>query len=178
MGSKEINSLKFREGWAFFGVKNMNTPMFMEKKGTGSIIKLELTAGFAKAVKKTQKKEVIQNGSRIEAFSAGYRTGKENSMATIKINGQEIVTGENSRRGINLIVLNGSDHKVILNDSYNTYTAKRDDSSRLVKDLESIPNGSVVIASIKDDGQKNMSTGVMLAFKAMGANDLWKLGYK
>jgi len=53
MGSKEINSLKFREGWAFFGVKNMNTPMFMEKKGTGSIIKLELTAGFAKAVKKT-----------------------------------------------------------------------------------------------------------------------------
>jgi hypothetical protein len=55
-----------------------------------------------------------------------------------------------------LVVLNGPDHKIILNESYNTYTSKRDDSKRLVKDLESIPAGSVIIAAVKDDAAKNL----------------------
>ena len=69
----------------------------------------------------------------------------------IKINGEEIVGKHNSRRGINLVVLNGPDHKLLLNESYNTYTNKKDDSARLVKDFENIPAGSVIIAAIKDD---------------------------
>lgn len=149
-GSKEINSLGFREGWAFIGVKGQDNGN--EKRGKFN--EMGLILGYAKRVKRTRTKEEIASGSSIEIYSAGLNdnnAGGKNSYAEIKINGEEIVGKHNSRRGINLVVLNGPDHKLLLNESYNTYTNKKDDSARLVKDFENIPAGSVIIAAIKDD---------------------------
>jgi len=50
-----------------------------------------------------------------------------------------------------LVVLNGPDHKIILNESYNTFHKKKDESARLLRDFESIPAGSVIVAAVKDD---------------------------
>lgn len=107
--------------------------------------------GYAKVVKKEKKVPEVSTGSKIEIFSAGYKNGKKNSYATITIDGKEIVPRTDSRRGINLVVLNGADHKVILNEHYNTYTKKLEDSARMVEDFKAVPKGSIVIAAVKDD---------------------------
>jgi hypothetical protein len=56
-----------------------------------------------------------------------------------------------------MVVLNGSDHKILLNKSYNTFTNKRDDSTLLVQDFKTLPDGSVILVSVKDDASKNLS---------------------
>lgn len=56
-----------------------------------------------------------------------------------------------------MVVLNGPDHKILLNEAYNTFTDKKDDSARLVKDIANIPAGSVIIAAVKDDATKHLS---------------------
>lgn len=77
-----------------------------------------------------------------------------------------------------MVVLNGPDHKIILNDSYNTYTDKRDDSARLIKDMKNIPDGSVVIAAVKDDAIGNMSHEARAVFTQMGSKMIKDLPFK
>jgi hypothetical protein len=118
-----------------------------------------LILGYAKRVKRTRTREEIAAGSSIEIYSAGHQADREggaNSYAEIRINGEALVNKKNSKRGINLIVLNGPDHKLLLNKSYNTYNNKRDDSAALVNDFKKIPNGSVIIAAVKDDATRNL----------------------
>ena len=55
-----------------------------------------------------------------------------------------------------MLVLNGPDHKVLLNKSYNTYH-KEEHSANLVKDFEQIPAGSVIIAAVKDDASRKLT---------------------
>jgi hypothetical protein len=88
------------------------------------------------------------------------------------------MTSKQSRRGINLVVLNGSDHSVILNEHYNTYTKKKEDSARMVKDFKKIPKGSIVIGAVKDDCQKRLKYSGKRMFMKMGAAHIWKIGYK
>jgi len=102
--------------------------------------------------------------------------GKENSYAEIRVNGEELVSRKNAKRGINLVVLQGADHKVILNEGYNTSANKKDDSARLAKDLESIPAGSVVIVAVKDDAATSLKGGAKKAFAAMGSKAVKNLG--
>jgi hypothetical protein len=177
MGSAEINQLGFREGWAFIGVKGQNNGN--EKRGKFN--EMGLILGYAKRVKKTRTKEEIAAGSSIEIYSAGNeanRSGGENSYAEIRINGEFVVNKQNSKRGINLVVLNGPDHKIILNESYNTFTSKRDDSARLVKDFESIPQGAVIIAAVRDDASKNLKQSARQVFMNMGSQAVKNLGFK
>lgn len=134
--------------------------------------------GYAKRSKTTRTKEEIAAGSSIEIFSAGAEAGGANSYAEIRINGEEVVSRQNSKRGINLVVLNGPDHKIILNDVYNTFTNQKNDSARLVKDLASIPTGSVVIAAVKDDASNNLSNAARRVFVGMGSSAVKKLGFK
>jgi hypothetical protein len=61
---------------------------------------------------------------------------------------------------------------------YNTFTHKRDESARLVKDFKHIPAGSVVIAAVKDDAAANMSHAVKTIFTNMGSNAVKNLGFK
>jgi len=166
-GSKEIHSLGHREGWAFIGVKGQENGV--EKRGP-FIDDLGVRLGYAKYVKRTRTKEQISAGSSIEIFSAGMEAGLKNSYAEILINGDQIVTRHNSKRGINLVVLNGPDHKIILNDSYNTWSKKKDESARLLKDFESIPAGSVIVAAVKDDASRNLSHEAKKIFADMGSS--------
>lgn len=133
--------------------------------------------GYAKRTKRVRTKEEIAAGSSIEIYSAGAAAGNNNSYAEIRINGDEIVSRQNSKRGLNLVVLNGPDHKILLNGSYNLYTDKVDDSARLVKDFASIPAGSVIIAAVKDDASQNMKESVKKIFTEMGSQAVKNLGF-
>jgi len=106
------------------------------------------------------------------------RNGGSNSYAEIRINGEDVVSKQNSKRGINLVVLNGPDHKILLNESYNTFSGKKDESARLVADFKKIPSGSVIIAAVKDDASKNLKRGARKIFMDMGSQAIKKLGFK
>ena len=165
LGSKEIGSIGFRQSWSFIGVKGQAGAL--EKRGVDKETKtnkLEVDLGYAKRRTVTRTKKEIAAGSSIEVFSAGHTAGAANSYAEIRVNGQDLVGRHNAKRGINLIVLNGPDHKVILNQAYNTYTAKKNESARFVKDFKSVPAGSVIIAAVKDDASQNMSYAVRKIF--------------
>jgi len=94
------------------------------------------------------------------------------------VNGEDVVGRQNSKRGINLVVLNGPDHKIILNDVYNTFTNQKDDSARLVRDIASVPAGSVILAAVKDDASNNLSHAAKKVFMNMGSSAIKNLGFK
>jgi len=150
----------------------------MGQEKRGGMNEMGLVLGYAKKTKRVRTKEEIAAGSSIEIFSAGYKAGSNNSYAEIKINGEEVVGKSSSKRGLNVVVLNGPDHKLILNESYNTYTNKKDDSARFVKDFENIPAGSVIIAAVKDDATKNLKHSARKIFMDMGSQAIKNLGYK
>jgi hypothetical protein len=64
-----------------------------------------------------------QVDTSLGALFVNNKSGGTNAYAEIRINGEFVVNKQNSKRGINLVVLNGPDHKLILNESYNTFTA-------------------------------------------------------
>jgi len=174
LGSKEILSLGEKEGWGFIGVRGQTNAI--EKRGGYN--EFGVVLGYAKRTRRTRTREESQAGSSIEVFSAGYAAGKENSYAEIRINGDDVVSRKNSKRGINVVALNGADHKIILNGVYNTSNRKKNESDRLVKDLSSLPEGTVIIAAVRDDGARNLKHSAKKVFMAMGSQDIKKLGYK
>jgi len=173
IGSKDVSSLKFREGWAFIGIKGSG--QFVEKKGgrvgTGLIL------GYAQPERKVKKTKEVSQGSEIVIYSGGYKAGKKNSYATITVNGEDVLSKKKSRRGINLVVLNGENHEVIHNKRYNTYK-KKNASNEMKKYIKSVPKGSIIIAAVKDEASKKLTYSGRRVFMKMGAKKIWKMGYK
>lgn len=77
-----------------------------------------------------------------------------------------------------MVVLNGPDHKILLNKSYNTNTNKKNDSAELVKDFKKVPNGSVILVAVKDDAAKNLKRKAREIFINMGSEAVKSLGFK
>jgi len=88
MGSKEISRLRFREGWAFVGVKGMQ--LFGEKrvgkKGQASSVK---AYGYAKITRKVRRGQSVKKipGMKISVASAGFEAG---NYATLKLGGSQV----------------------------------------------------------------------------------------
>lgn len=178
LGSRQIGALAFRQSWSFIGIKGQAGSL--EKLGVDKETKtnkLEVDLGYAKRRSVTRTKKEIAAGSSIEVFSAGTKAGAANSYAEIRVNGQDLVGKKSAKRGLNVVVLNGPDHKIILNQAYNLYTKKKNDSARFVKDFKSIPAGSVVIAAVKDDASQNMSPAVRKIFVGMGSQAAKRLAF-
>ena len=108
IGSKEVWSLGFREAWSFIGIKGQG--QFVEKRG--GRVGAGVILGYAQPDKVVKKEKEVKKGSTIEVYSAGYLAGKANSYAMIKVDDVEVVSRDSSRRGINLVILNGGDHSV------------------------------------------------------------------
>jgi len=85
LGSSEIESLGFRQGFAFIGVKGQKK--YLEKRGeavgTGAIL------SYATVERKRETRSRVEGGSSIEVVSAGYTTG---NIAKIMLNGKQILT--------------------------------------------------------------------------------------
>jgi hypothetical protein len=84
LGSKNLKNLKFREGWAFIGVRGVKKAE--EKRGNTAGVGMII--GYGKITRKEVRKEVrtkvekVKGGSRIEVQSAGFKHG---NFATINI---------------------------------------------------------------------------------------------
>lgn len=78
-------------------------------------------------------------------------------FATIKVTGK--VMSPNGHRGINVVALAAHNHEVLLARSYDTF-ANDNASGDLVQDLKGVRRGSIIIAAVKDEASKKLSTDV------------------
>ena len=74
---------------------------------------------------------VVKGGSRFEIRSAGFNDG---NFASLKITNDMALTKESSKRGMNIIALDGPSHKVIFQKSYDTYGDKGA-SDEMIRDV-------------------------------------------
>ena len=115
MGSQNILNLAPGEGWAFIGVKGQSNGVEKKEKK----VEIGVTLGYARRVKRTRTREEIAAGSSIEIYSAGSAAGGKNSYAEIKLNGDYVFSRDSSKDGLNVVVLNGPDHKILHQETYN-----------------------------------------------------------
>merc|ERR1711998_305299 len=106
-----------------------------------------------------------EGGSKIQAMSAGYKTG---NTARVVVNDVDVL--EKAGRGINVVVLAGQNHEVMYQKTYDTHASEKQ-SELLAADEASVPVGSVIVAVCKDECQKKLTDSVREIFTNMGAKN-------
>lgn len=124
-------------------------------------------------MKKEKKKfEATEGGSRIEFESAGFNDG---NWASITVENETVLSREQAKRGLNIVVLDGRTHKVLFRKNYDTW-GNQNDVKALVTDSKKLPRGSVVIAVVKDEASRLMTPDAKKVFTKMGSEEILNLG--
>jgi len=90
----------------------------------------------------------------------------------VRVNGKDVLVDPS--KGINVVVLEGSNHEVIFTKTYDTAT-NADASAEMVTDSANAPPGSVVIATVKGSAAAALSKGAMDIFGSMGSKEIYSL---
>lgn len=142
-----------------------------EKRGPGVGVGLRLS--FSSTVKQEKRKFVAtEGGSRIEFESAGFNDG---NWASVTVENEAVLTREEAKRGMNIIVLDGRNHKVIAKKNYDTWGDKNAVKA-MVEDSKKTPRGSVVIAVVKDEASRLLTEEAKKVFVGMGSEEILNLG--
>lgn len=96
-------------------------------------------------------------------------------FTTIEVTGHRM--DSNGSRGFNIVGLDARDHTVLLAKAYDTF-GNNDASSDMMKDLKGLRRGSIVIASVKDEGSRKLSAEVKNIFTKWGSKEISKLGFR
>lgn len=170
-GAHQLLDLAQGENYVFIGVKDQER--MTEKKGPGVGVGLMLS--FSESVREVRQEfAATEGGSRIEFESAGFENG---NWASITVENEQVLTREQATRGLNIVVLNGKDHKVIMRKTYDT-SLDGNASKALVADAKKVPRGAVVIAVVKDDGAKLLDDKARKLFIKMGSEEIRNLKAK
>jgi len=111
----------------------------------------------------------VKGGSRIEGLSAGSENG---NTARILVNGEDVLA--EAKSGINVIVLDGTNHKIIYQGNYDT-GKDQGAAARLAKDAQNTPKGAVVIAAVAGDAARFLSQEARDVFGSMGSKEIYSL---
>lgn len=117
---------------------------------------------------------VVKGGSRFEIRSAGFNDG---NFASLKITNDMALTKESSKRGMNIIALDGPAHKVIFQKTYDT-NADKGASDEMVRDIKQAAVGSVIIATVRDEATQHLSQEAKNIFVKMGSKEIKNLGFQ
>jgi len=167
-GAQEILNLAQGENYVFIGVKDQNN--FTEKKGPG--VGIGMVLSMSETERKVRKQfAATEGGSRIEFESAGFNDG---NWASVMVENEEILTREQASRGLNVAVLDGRTHKLIMRKTYDTW-GNASDVKALVQDAKKIPKGSVFIAVVKDEASRLLNDEARNIFIKMGSEEIKNL---
>jgi hypothetical protein len=165
-GAKEILQLQPNENYVFIGVKGSREQM-SEKKGPG--VGIGMVLSFSSSVKRQKRRyQATEGGSRIEFESAGFNNG---NFASITVENEEVLNRDTAKRGLNVVVLDGRTHKVLMNKAYDTKLSSKE-SAAMVADSKKVKKGSVVIAVVKDDASKELTNDAKRLFAKMGSVEI------
>jgi len=96
-------------------------------------------------------------------------------FTSIEVTGSRMDT--NGGRGINVVALNQRDHSILLAKSYDTF-ANENASQDMINDLKGVRRGSVIVAAVRDEGSKKLSTEVKAMFGKWGSKEIHSLGHR
>jgi len=100
------------------------------------------------------------SGFSVTMLSAGIRAG---NFALMFTNGQKY---DQRRRGISMFVLDANNGKIIQKGVYDTFER----SNNMENAIKNVPNGSIVVAGIQDEGTRRLSNTVKKFFSDMGSS--------
>lgn len=83
----------------------------------------------------------------------------------------------NGSRGINVVALDARDHTVLMAKSYDTY-GNDNASGDMIKDLNGVRRGSIIIAAVRDEGSKKFTADARALFAKWGSAEVSKLGFR
>ena len=97
----------------------------------------------------------------IEVLSAGKEHGDRSS---IRVNGLEVSP---DRRGYNLVVLDPGTGQVTAAEVFDTFRSA-EESHRMARFIDGLAPGTVVVASVKDDGGGQLTEEGVRALRSLG----------
>ena len=109
---------------------------------------------------------------RIQIKSAGFNVG---NYASIKVD--EIENLEPAKRGLNVVVMS-DDESIISVKTFDTYGSQTY-SNEFTKFLSGLNNGALVLISVRDEAQRNLTSNAKKALKdQLGSTMIYSLGFR
>ncbi len=105
---------------------------------------------------------LARNSFHVRAESAGFNDG---NTSLLSVNGH--VVGKN-RRGHNIAVLDNRTLQVISTGSFDTYVSQ-DSANAMADYLDALPDSSIVLVAVKDEGSRSMTERAYLSLESLGS---------
>eukprot|EP00930_Biecheleria_cincta_P059634 TRINITY_DN45347_c0_g1_i1.p1 TRINITY_DN45347_c0_g1~~TRINITY_DN45347_c0_g1_i1.p1 ORF type:complete len:497 (-),score=80.48 TRINITY_DN45347_c0_g1_i1:61-1551(-) len=102
-----------------------------------------------------------------KVVSAGHGDG---NIGDFFINGRKIdINGQAGRRGMNVVTIDPKTQQVTSRKTYDVWGEPRTENMRLSADINSMPDGRIVLVACKDSGLENLDSVVFDALRSCGA---------
>ena len=171
LGSCRVHSLRFRGAWALVGIKGAAPGLADEKlenpHNAGDSVSVELTSTLP--LRPADKKTII-----ISAMSAGYYSGSD---ANVSVDGQAVSIPGGYGRGLNVIVLDESNGKVLETRVYDT-DGSESESEKFASFIDGLPYGRIVAIACKDDAAAQLTKSARAACASLGSSLIDTLGFR
>lgn len=99
--------------------------------------------------------------------SAGFNDG---NVADFYLDDRRIdIRGQSYRRGLNVVTIDPTTQQVTSRKTYDVWGDPGTENPRLAADLNSLPEGRIVMVALKDSGLENLDADVVRALAGVGA---------
>ncbi|CAE7219501.1 Dnajb7 [Symbiodinium sp. CCMP2592] len=103
-----------------------------------------------------------------KVVSAGWGDG---NIADFFLNGRKIdIRGEAGRRGLNVVTIDPDTQQVMSRKTYDVWADPQTENTRLAADINSMPDGRVILVACKDSGMENLDARAISALWSAGAS--------
>ncbi|XP_065845188.1 protein O-linked-mannose beta-1,2-N-acetylglucosaminyltransferase 1-like [Oscarella lobularis] len=102
-------------------------------------------------------------------------SGPDTDSAFICVEGKDIVTSVNSRRGINVVVIHGRTKSVVAVKNFDTYSEEGDEFSEF---LNGINDGRIVVMATADDASYRLGKVGRAAIRKFGSSKIDSLNFR
>jgi arsenate reductase-like glutaredoxin family protein len=166
LGSTMIDSLRYRYSWCIIGRKGTATAISEDHQASGE-------ASCNNQLYRYFQPEIHYNDlPLIQIKSTGFNVG---NSASIKVG--EIETLKPAKRGLNVVVM-GDDGSIISVRSFDTWISQTY-SNELIQFLSELKDGVLVLISVKDEAQRNLTGNAKKTLKdQLGSTMIYSLGYR
>jgi len=102
-----------------------------------------------------------------KVVSAGWGDG---NIADFFLNDRKIdIRGEAGRRGLNVVTIDPESQQVMSRKTYDVWADPQTENTRLAADINSLPDGRIVMVACKDSGMENLDARAIAALWSAGA---------
>jgi len=99
--------------------------------------------------------------------SAGYTSG---DVAAFYLDGGEVmINGPANNRGLNILIIDPGTQRIVKGQCYDTWANPKDANAFLASDLNSAPQGHILLLALKDSGMENLNKAALEALQSFGS---------